>query len=353
MMGLAILNVAAGDTKITFDKSNPAERERACAVVKDMLSRGYAILVKVGERDGRPIFMRATEFDPETAEYIVVGVPDALGLAPAAPAAEPKPKRVKTRLPADKTPAVGVARSAGGMSRAANSIEAENMRNFDNHADVRAVLAVAADRLGHWAGIPMPLEGHPLVIEPRYPRAAHLMKIGRVEEKGSSEKLRNVFYSNHLHSDVVIYEDGGKVKWGVKPAFHSGAIQLQTLGASLAWGLEQEANALTLLAQLVRHHQFKQYLLTGTFLELSKRSGVMYAFRKLRPTIALSMRNGNEPSILCTLCMHPIAYYEGSWAGAMCPTDDVIAHLMLMRGDERMFWRRSNQHPSHRPEAGL
>jgi hypothetical protein len=37
----------------------------------------------------------------------------------------------------------------------------------------------------------------------------------------------------------------------------------------------------------------------------------------------------------------------------MCPTDDVIAHLQLMRGDERMFWKRSNQHPSWRPEAGL
>lgn len=40
-------------------------------------------------------------------------------------------------------------------------------------------------------------------------------------------------------------------------------------------------------------------------------------------------------------------------AGAMCPTDDVIAHLSLMRGDEKMFWRRCNQHPAYRPEAGL
>lgn len=57
--------------------------------------------------------------------------------------------------------------------------------------------------------------------------------------------------------------------------------------------------------------------------------------------------------ILCCLCMRPIAYYADSWAGAMCPTDDVIAHLALMRGDEAMFWRRCNQHPPYRPEAGL
>jgi hypothetical protein len=47
----------------------------------------------------------------------------------------------------------------------------------------------------------------------------------------------------------------------------------------------------------------------------------------------------NTTHVRCTLCMHPIAYYEDSWAGAMCPTDDVIAALMMMRGDEPMFWR--------------
>lgn len=45
--------------------------------------------------------------------------------------------------------------------------------------------------------------------------------------------------------------------------------------------------------------------------------------------------------------------YGGTHAGAMCPTDDVLAHLLLMRGDERLFWSRANQHPANRPEAGL
>ena len=106
------------------------------------------------------------------------------------------------------------------------------------------------------------------------------------------------------------------------------------------------------LAGMLRHNQFKKYLLTGSFIESSKRSGVVYMFRKLRPTVAITLRKG-EPKILCALCMHPIAYYQDSWAGAMCPTDDVIAHLMMMRGDEPMLWRRSNQHAAHRSEAGL
>jgi len=124
------------------------------------------------------------------------------------------------------------------------------------------------------------------------------------------------------------------------------------MSCSDAWGIEQESNALQTLAGLLRHSQFKRYLLTGMFLETSKRSGVMYCFRKLRPTVAIDLK-GNDTRIMCTLCMHPIAYYADSWAGAMCPTDDIIAHLMLMRADEHMFWKRSNQHSAYKREAGL
>lgn len=45
--------------------------------------------------------------------------------------------------------------------------------------------------------------------------------------------------------------------------------------------------------------------------------------------------------------------YRNTMCGAMCPTDDVMAHLLLMRGDEHMFWRRANQHPPHSPNSGL
>jgi hypothetical protein len=131
-------------------------------------------------------------------------------------------------------------------------------------------------------------------------------------------------------------------------------VLLSTLGASDAWGLEQEHNAVQTLGTLIRHRQLKQYLLTGMFLEKSKRSHVSYLFRRLRPTIAISTRNGTaNAKALCALCLHPIAYYDGSWAGAMTPTDDVIAALMLMRGDEHMLWKRANQHPISRKDAGV
>lgn len=105
---IGILNVGAGDTKLSFDPAKPAERRRAAKVVGDMLKRGYAIFVEVGKDKKGPLYRRAEAFDQETCEYLIVGVPDDT-TTPAA-----KPKLRMTRVPAAKTSAVAVARSAGG-----------------------------------------------------------------------------------------------------------------------------------------------------------------------------------------------------------------------------------------------
>lgn len=204
----------------------------------------------------------------------------------------------------------------------------------------------------------MPLDDQRLVIEPTYPWAEALGKIGEkpVPDEDAGWSMINEWYSHRHRCDIVIMRDpSGKIVHGKIPAIHHIRHDLQTLGAMDAWGLEQEHAALQLLGQMVRHRQMKQYVLTGMFLETSRRSGVTYLFRRLKPTVALAPGRRPEDSmrILACLCMHPIAYYADSWAGAMCPTDDVIAHLALMRGDEAMFWRRANQHPPYRPEAGL
>lgn len=248
----------------------------------------------------------------------------------------------------------------------------EKAARFDNFAGLRNGLKqIAADR-GDWAGIPMPLEGHRLIINPKFQDAALLGEIGQKppEPDEPGLKLRNQFYSGERRCDVLIWEKDGKIEWGLNAAFHHFQHDLLTMGASVVWGVEQEHNALQLLATLLKPHAFKYYLMTGMFLEKSDRSGLTYMFRRLKPTVVIDSREGESmryeigetearhrkddmPRIICCLCMHPIAYYEGSWAGAMCPSDDVIAHLMMMRGDEAMFWRRSNQHPPYRPEAGL
>ena len=232
------------------------------------------------------------------------------------------------------------------------------IERFDGHAPLRNLLRDIAHERQDWAGIPMPLDWAKLVIEPTYPNAAALMDMGGKppgEEADDDtpdpdiKKVRNRFWSWRWRSEIVVFErEDGKIDWGKIPGTHHMAFDLHTMGCIDAWGIEQEAAAVQLLGTLVRHRAFKTYMLTGMFLETSKRSGVSYLFRRLKPTLAI--KGGRA---LCALCLHPIGYYEGTWSGAMCPTDDVVAHLMLARGDEAMFWRRANQIPAYLPNAGM
>jgi hypothetical protein len=226
---------------------------------------------------------------------------------------------------------------------------------LDPHAALRNGLRrVAADR-GDYSGIPMPLDGRRLVIEPTWPKAKELSAIGAPdEEPEATVKLRNRFHDPKGRGEVAIFEENGRVDWGLNAGVNHFLMDINTMDCVAAWGIEQESRAVHLLGGLVTHHQFKQYLLTGMFVEESKRSGVFYFFRRLKPTVALRAGDGKDSArILACLCLHPIGYYAGTWAGAMCPTDDVVAHLMMMRGDEVMYWKRSNQIAAWRPEAGL
>lgn len=220
--------------------------------------------------------------------------------------------------------------------------------------------------MGEWAGAPMPLPDLELIIEPTWPAAKLFHSLGKKEPDGPPPgyvetdddplvTMQGGFWSTRLRQYVMIMQrtSGGK-RFPMYSKFARRAhMDLNTIGASYAWGIEQERAALDLLGTLVRHHTFKQYLLVGMFIETSKRSGVSYIFRKLKPTIAMRPDGRGFMRVLCTLCLHPIAYYGDSWAGAMCPTDDVVAHLMLMRGDEHMFWKRANQHQPDNPGSGL
>lgn len=231
-------------------------------------------------------------------------------------------------------------------------------------APLRHVLTRIGQEREEWAGVPMPMDGCPMTIEPTYPKAAELMAMSTKDPEATDDtyKLRNTFWSWKWRNQVCVFEKNGKVTHGLYQT-NPLMLQLQTLYASDAWGIRQEKAAIDTLGELLRHRQFKQYLLTGMFVESSKRSGVHYLFRRLRPTVAFTERPRNDgaafnrPSdgmrILCAMCMHPIGYYDDSWAGAMTPTDDVLAHLMLMRGDEHLFWRRCNQHSPWMKQAGI
>jgi len=132
---VGVLSVGAGDTKLSFDPANPAERIRAARIVRDMLRRGYALLIEV-ERDGKKVFTRALDFHEDVCEYVIADY-DPTAAAPAAsnegttdgqqgkaeadpaqgdpaPVAAPKRGTVKRTVKAESTRAVAVARTAGG-----------------------------------------------------------------------------------------------------------------------------------------------------------------------------------------------------------------------------------------------
>jgi hypothetical protein len=128
---VGILNVGEGDTKLSFDPKNPIERIRAARIVKDMLRRGYVLLIEV-DKGGEKVFTRAQEFDETVCEYVIAdfdpieaAIADTKGASdgqkqeenrqppPPPPAAKPAGKRTK-RLKAESARAVAVAATAGG-----------------------------------------------------------------------------------------------------------------------------------------------------------------------------------------------------------------------------------------------
>ncbi len=149
----------------------------------------------------------------------------------------------------------------------------------------------------------------------------------------------------------VFRDQSGRARFGFEPENRLN-FTLRTLEAAQAWPIEAEQKAQKKPAGLISTNDFELYQLTGHFSETSKRSQVTYLFRKGRPTIAL--RDREEGSYwLCALCLHPIGYYGNTWAGVMCPTDEVIAHLLMMRGSEEKYWANANQHPIDHPAAGI
>lgn len=123
---MAILNVGEGDLKLSFDPANPMEQIQAGKTVTDMLRRGYALFVEVGQTDeGQPKYARVYQFDEEKREYIIAG--DGVDNTPSEEeppmydgdeGGTPEPKRKRgrptTRVKAEDAKGVGVARTAGG-----------------------------------------------------------------------------------------------------------------------------------------------------------------------------------------------------------------------------------------------
>lgn len=114
-----------------------------------------------------------------------------------------------------------------------------------------------------------------------------------------------------------------------------------------------ERRAQTKLRKMLSKEDWEAYFLTGRILVQSDRSLVYYLIRRGLPTIAYRHEQDVGMRVLCAMCLHPLGYYTGSWSGTLCPSDDTIAHLLFIRGDECGFWRKANQHPPDGMMSGL
>jgi hypothetical protein len=115
---IGILNVGAGDTKLVFDNTKPADVAKAAKTVTDMIRRGFVLLIEVGKDEKGPVYRRALSFDENTAEYIIAGDPmpedSAHDQEPPIPPRRRKQRAAQIRVAASSTDAVAVARTAGG-----------------------------------------------------------------------------------------------------------------------------------------------------------------------------------------------------------------------------------------------
>ena len=223
-----------------------------------------------------------------------------------------------------------------------------------------------ASQAEEYAGIPMPIQDASLTMHPKHKLnqllgeppdswgpdgTLHVCRSSDIDEQVS---FRNGWLSKRLKRRIEVWQTDGKFRALYDDRMDSADMLLRTMGASQAWDIEAEITAIEKLRTLIKDHLWEMYFTSGMFLETSSRSGVTYIFRRLRPTIAVADTVDKKyKRILCTLCGHPLGYYKHSWAGALCPTDDVISHLLMMRADEHFYWRSMNQHAPWAPESGL
>ena len=221
------------------------------------------------------------------------------------------------------------------------------------------------------AGFPLPVCGKEFVppggssrlckilreyVKEHVNKAARIRKrgAGRVSLESLKRKTRNTWMTTERKDGVIrsvmIRIFNARVYWGRTVKVRHDRVTYATtdteerlemlIGTYVANGhatyVSAERKAQKKLRTLLSEEQYQRYFVSDMFLEKGK-SGVSYLIRKSRPSIAF--RDGDP---LCCLCLHPMGYYLGTWAGALCPTDDVIAHLILIRSDEHFFWKRAN-----------
>lgn len=223
--------------------------------------------------------------------------------------------------------------------------------------DIRRKLGVFE---GEYAGVPLLVEDVRVCVAPQMPfytklHGKSLESFCDGDGEADDHELVNSWWIDRCRGWIYIFRspEGRIVHFLLPGGAGVRAEQLiRCCGISQTMDVESERRAMVLLRSLIPEHMADSYEITGSFFETSARSGMTYVFRRMATTVAF--RAGDKGSrFVAALCLHPIAYYDATPLGAMTPTDDVIAHLVLMRTDERRFWAKANQHGAMSPGAML
>lgn len=116
---------------------------------------------------------------------------------------------------------------------------------------------------------------------------------------------------------------------------------------------ESEGRALELLKEIATEDQYATYRMTGSLFHRSLHNPYSYVIRRGFPTLVFERTDDGRPEsskFKLGLCAHVDGYFPGYFSGLLCPTDDVIAHLLNLRGDEDGFWKKCN---IHLPTSGM
>lgn len=229
----------------------------------------------------------------------------------------------------------------------------------------RALNQVALEEDGSEYGVPLPSRyamDRQMVLAHNVPlhHAPPACRTELEEEISRKVKVRNSWSQLGDMEVVVLDTDEGPM---AVPRYHAGwrlqkMIDTTVLRAGTSQTADAELRAMDSLKKRLNGAQWDSYVLSGMFLEESKRSGLHYFFRKGYPTIATSYRPGtkkgySEGRVIACLCLHPMGYYQGSYCGLMCPTDEVICQLLMMRADERRYWGKCGQWSPSDPRSGI
>ncbi len=209
-----------------------------------------------------------------------------------------------------------------------------------------------AEKYGCEYGIPIPSMYKPerrMITARNVPLGGLPYHATELEEEFTDQiKIRNSWSAQGDKQILVIEAEGKSIAF---TSYEAGRRMRKLLDTSLMRDgtpqtAEAELRAMDSLKKRIKQRQWTSYVLSGIFLERSPRSDLHYFFRKGYPTLVLSYHGEcykESGRVIGALCLHPIGFFQGTYCGLMCPTDEVICHLLLMRADEHLYWRSCGQ----------